>query len=53
MVLSVLCLSKTLNPDVLMMEPAEDWYRSDAAGLLRPPKIQTGGPHAALEPGER
>ena len=30
---------QNLNPDVLMMEPAEDWYRCDAADLLRPPKI--------------
>jgi hypothetical protein len=30
---------QNLNSDVLMMEPAEDWYRSDAAGLLRSPKI--------------
>jgi hypothetical protein len=22
---------QNLNPDVLMMEPAEDWYRCDAA----------------------
>jgi hypothetical protein len=31
---------QNLNPDVLMMEPAEDWYRCDAADLLRPPKIR-------------
>jgi hypothetical protein len=30
---------QSLNPDVLMMEPAEDWHRCNAAGLLRPPKI--------------
>ena len=34
-----LCLFKTLNPDVLMMEPAEDWYRCDAPDLLDPAKI--------------
>jgi len=28
-----------LNPDVLMMEPAEDWNRCDTAGLLRTAKI--------------
>jgi hypothetical protein len=32
---------QNLNPDVLMMEPAEDWYRCDAAELLRPPKIRS------------
>jgi hypothetical protein len=31
---------QNLNPDVLMMEPAEDWYRCDAAELLRPPKTR-------------
>jgi hypothetical protein len=30
---------QNLNSDVLMMEPAEDWYRSDAAHLLDPSKI--------------
>jgi hypothetical protein len=30
---------ENLNPDVLMMDPAEDRYRSDAAELLDPPKI--------------
>ena len=30
---------QNLKPDVLMMEPAKDWYRSDAADLLRPPEI--------------
>ena len=30
---------QNLKPDVLMMEPAEDWYRCDAADLVRPPKI--------------
>jgi hypothetical protein len=30
---------QNLNPDVLMMEPAEHWYRCDAAELLRPAKI--------------
>jgi hypothetical protein len=32
---------QNLNPDVLMVEPAEDWYRCDAAELLRPPKIRS------------
>ncbi len=31
---------QNLNPDVLMMKAAEDWYRCDAADLLRPPKIR-------------
>ena len=31
--------SQNLNPDVLMVEPAEDWYGGDAPDLLRPPKI--------------
>jgi hypothetical protein len=26
--------------DVLMMEPAEDWYYCDAADLLRAPKVR-------------
>jgi hypothetical protein len=30
---------QNLNPDVLMMEPAEDRYRRDTADLLRPAKI--------------
>jgi hypothetical protein len=25
---------QNLKPDVLMMEPAKDWYRGDAADLL-------------------
>jgi hypothetical protein len=29
-----------IDPDVLMMEPAEDWYCCDASGLLRTPKIR-------------
>ncbi len=33
-------LSQNLNPDVLMMESAEDRYRSDAAELLRALKIR-------------
>src|ERR1700720_3128797 len=28
------CAYSKLNPDVLMMKPAEDWYRCNAAGLL-------------------
>jgi hypothetical protein len=27
------CPSQNLNPDVLMMEPAEDWYRCDVPDL--------------------
>jgi hypothetical protein len=30
---------QNLNSDVLMMEPAEDWYRCSAAVLLSPSKI--------------
>jgi hypothetical protein len=30
---------QNLKPDVLMMEPAKDWYRGDAADLLGLPKI--------------
>ncbi len=30
---------QNLKPQVLMMEPAEDWYRCNAAELLRPAKI--------------
>ena len=30
-----------LNPDVLMVDTAEDRYRCDAAELLRPPKIRS------------
>jgi hypothetical protein len=33
--------SQNLNPDVLMMKPAEDWYCCDAADLLRTPKIRS------------
>ena len=32
---------QNLNPEVLMVEPAEDWYRCDAAELLRPPKMRS------------
>jgi hypothetical protein len=32
---------QNLNTDVLMMETAEDWYRCNAAELLRPPKIRS------------
>lgn len=32
-------LIQNLNPDVSMMEPAEDRYRCDAAERLGPPKI--------------
>ena len=30
-----------LKPDVLMMEPAEDWYSCDTSDLLRPLKIRS------------
>jgi len=30
---------QNLNPDVLMMEPAEDWYRCYSADLLPPPEL--------------
>ena len=30
---------QNLNPDVLMMEPAEDWSRRDAADLLPTPEL--------------
>ena len=30
---------QNLIPDILMMQPAEDWYRCDMADLLRTPKI--------------
>ena len=33
--------SQNLNPDLLMMEPTEDWYRCDAPDLLRPAKIRS------------
>ena len=33
--------SQNLNPDVLMMEPAEDRYRCDAADLLLPPELRS------------
>ena len=32
--------SQKLNADVLMMQPAEDWYRCDGAELLRAPKVR-------------
>src|SRR5208337_3650518 len=32
---------QNLNPNVLTMESAEDWYCCDAADLLRPPKIRS------------
>jgi hypothetical protein len=31
--------SQNLNPNVLMMKSAEDWYCCDAADLLQTPKI--------------
>jgi hypothetical protein len=37
--LRLLVPSQNLDPDVLMMEPAEHRYRCDAAGLLLPSKI--------------
>jgi len=33
--------TQLLNPDVLMMEPAEERYRCDTAGPLCPPKIRS------------
>jgi hypothetical protein len=33
-------LSQNLNPDVSVMESAENRYRCDAAELLQPPKIR-------------
>ena len=30
---------QNLDPDVLMMEPAEDWSRRDAADLLPSPEL--------------
>jgi hypothetical protein len=30
-----------LKPDVLMIEPAKDWYRRDTADLLGPAKIRS------------
>jgi hypothetical protein len=32
---------ENLNSDVLMMEPAEDRYRSDATDLLLPPELRS------------
>jgi hypothetical protein len=34
-------LSQNLNPDILMMQPAKDWNRCDASGLLRAPKVRS------------
>jgi hypothetical protein len=39
--LSRLTAIQNLNPDVLMVDTAEDRYRCDAAELLRPPKIRS------------
>ena len=42
---SPVCQFKNVIPDelldqvVLMMEPAEDWYRCDAADFLPPPEL--------------
>ena len=36
---AVVC-TENLNPDVLVMQPAEDWDPCDAAELLGPPKIR-------------
>jgi len=33
--------SQNLNPDVLMMEAADSWYRGDSADFLRPSKIRS------------
>ncbi len=35
-----LVLSQKLNPDILVMQPTQDWYRCDATDLLGPPKIR-------------
>jgi hypothetical protein len=32
-------LVQNLNPDILMMQPAKDWNRREAADLLRPAEI--------------
>ena len=32
---------QNLKPDVLMMEPAKDWYRRDTADLLGTAKIRS------------
>jgi hypothetical protein len=34
-------LSQNLNPDVLMMDSAKDWYRCDTADLLGPVEIRS------------
>ena len=39
-VVKLVVLSQNLNSDILMMESAEDWYRCDAAELLRASKIR-------------
>jgi hypothetical protein len=36
----VVVLSQNLNPDVLVMQPTEDWYCCDGAELLLAPKIR-------------
>ena len=33
-------LSQKLESDILMMQPTKNWYRCDAAELLRPAKIR-------------
>jgi hypothetical protein len=32
--------TQNLNPDILMMKSAEDWYRCDAADVLQAPKVR-------------
>lgn len=34
------CACSKLKPDILMMRPANNWKRCDAADLLRPPEIR-------------
>jgi hypothetical protein len=33
-------LSQSLNSDILMMHPAENWNRCDRTDPLRPPKVR-------------
>jgi hypothetical protein len=40
-VIRLTVLSQNLNPDILMMQPAKDWNRCDASGLLRAPKVRS------------
>ena len=40
-IFATVVLIQNLKPDILMMQPAEDWNRCDAADLLRRPKIRS------------